>query len=539
VNHQEKQFWNIIGITQYPFQNDNPLPGISLHIHEVKYMKKKILTIAILIILAVTILDSGCTSENSTATASKDDALFTQAEKEFANGSFRTAADRYYEAYQQYKAEGNATAAKDAFNKASVSVRMTGEFPYNRSEIVALIDETFPDVPADRKEAWLPCNQSQCITSDGESWYFANTINNIRYHNPDLMREVTAKTGETPFYDQMRTIAVTRPSGSAGNYQNPITWEGTEHLSIPAGELPKTGTLRIWIPLPVETESQRDVTIISVEPARYVKSRTGTGADLGLVYLEVPLHEVPGDFLNFTARFRYTQYEQRFTIDPATVGSYNASDPEYQHYTISGKNIVITPEMKAKALEIVGNETNPYLQAEKIYWHVISYPYSTVPHMMLSASGTPESVYMLETGFGDCGTQSMYFAALCRSLGIPARAVGGYQLVPGHAGTHFWSEYYLPGYGWIPNDVTIAEGAEWAYNATDDDRYEYKAYYASNLDPYRYIIQKDVDIPITPDPGNVVMFDIVVQSPKAVCDTCERDPEFGLFENWSVTVKKV
>src|SRR5690606_39099912 len=99
---------------------------------------------------------------------------------------------------------------------------------------------------------------------------------------------------------------------------------------------------------------QRDVTIIAVEPAQYVKSQTGTDADMGIAYLEIPLDTVTGDFLNVTARFRYTQYEVRYTIDPAKVGNYDTKDLEYQKYTASGKNIVITPAMKAKALEIVG-----------------------------------------------------------------------------------------------------------------------------------------------------------------------------------------
>lgn len=499
---------------------------------------KRMPFIAILLLLAA-ILAAGCTSGQTSTPASQGDTLYAQAESAFAQDNFHAAADLYEQAYHQYKTEGDPVAAKDALNKASISVRMTAEFPFNHSEIVALIDETFPAVSAERKASWLPCDQSQCITSDGETWYFANTIPNIKYHNMDLMRAATKMKGETPFYDQMKETTFAPPAKGTENYINPVMWEGTEALSIPAGLLPKSGTLRLWIPLPVETDSQRDVTIVSVEPAQFVKSQTGTDADLGLVYLEVPLEQITGDFLNVTARFRYTSYQQQFTIDPAKVGSYNMSDPEYLKYTTSGKNIVITPVMKARALEVVGNETNPYLQAEKLYWHVISHNYSNVPHVRLNTDGTPESVYMLESGSGDCGTQSMYFAALCRSLGIPARAVGGYQLVPGHEGTHFWSEYYLPGYGWIPNDVTIAEGAEWSYDATDDERHQYKDFYARNLDPYRYVIQKDVDVPITPSPGNAVMFDIVVQSPKAVCDTCDTDPEFAMFDDWNVIVKKV
>jgi transglutaminase-like putative cysteine protease len=500
-----------------------------------------------LIVLAA-VLAAGCTSpgqapapatQTLTPADSPADSFFAQAGKAFASGNFHAAGDLYFQAYDQYKGEGKADRARDAMNKGSVSVRMHAESPYNRSVMIAMIDAEFPAVPAERKAGWFPCNASQCIESDGETWFFANTINNIRSHNMDLMREATAKIGQTPFYDQMKSIALTPYDGSAGIYVNPVRWEGTETLKIPVAQLPKTGTLRLWIPLPVETPSQRNVTIVAVEPAQYVKSQTGTSADMGLAYLEIPLESVTGDSLDITARFRYTQYEVRYIIDLAKVGTYDTADPEYKKYTASGNNIVITPAMKAKALEIVGDETNPYLQAEKLYWHVVSHPYSNVPHIRLSVSGRPESVYMLETGFGDCGTQSMYFAALCRSLGIPARSIGGYQLVPGHEGTHFWSEYYLPGYGWIPNDVTIAEGAEWSYEASGDDRHQYKDFYARNLDPYRYIIQKDVDVPLTPPAGNVVMFDMVVQSPKAACDTCDTDPEFEMLDDWKVVVKKV
>ena len=501
----------------------------------------------VLLIVLAYVLAAGCTSPQQApgpATQVSDpktpvDLVFSQAEKAFASDNYHAAADLYFKAYEQYKADGNAERARDAQNKASVSGRMYAEFPYNRSVMIAMIDESFPTVPADRKAGWLPCKASQCIESDGETWYFASTINNIRSHNMDLMREATAKMGKTPFYDEVKGIALAPYDGSAGTYVNPVRWEGTETLTVPASLLPKTGTLRLWVPLPVEAPSQRNVTILSVEPAQYVKSQTGTDAEMGLAYLEIPLESVTGDSLTVTARFRYTQYEVRYIIDPAKVGNYDTADSEYKKYTASGKNIVITPEMKAKALEIVGDETNPYLQAEKIYWHVVSHPYSNVPHVRLNAGKTPESVYMLETGFGDCGTQSMYFSALCRSLGIPARAIGGYQLVPGHEGTHFWSEYYLPGYGWIPNDVTIAEGAEWSYEASDEDRHQYKDFYARNLDPYRYIIQKDVNVPLTPPAGNVVMFDMVVQSPKAACDTCDTDPEFEMLEDWKVIVKKV
>ena len=74
-------------------------------------------------------------------------------------------------AQQNYTAAGNATAALHARYRATTAHLMTAEFPYNRSQIVPMIESKFPGIPADRKASWLPCNQSQCIESDGETWY--------------------------------------------------------------------------------------------------------------------------------------------------------------------------------------------------------------------------------------------------------------------------------------------------------------------------------------------------------------------------------
>ncbi len=145
---------------------------------------------------------------------------------------------------------------------------------------------------------------------------------------------------------------------------------------------------------------------------------------LGYVYYEIPAGAVNGDLV-LTADIAFTAYEQIFEdIDPAKVGEYNTSDPEYLLYTRSERNIEITDAIREKAREIVGDETNPHLQAQMIYYHIIeTYPYSHVPHASLDAREpkVAESTYMFETGHGDCGTQSMLFAALCRS---PRRATG-------------------------------------------------------------------------------------------------------------------
>lgn len=496
----------------------------------------------LIVLVAAAVLAAGCTSQGQQSSPkSAADAALAQADAAYAAANYHTAESLYARAQENYTATGDNAAALKARDGAIRSFRMTVEFPYNRSAYEEALLAAYPNVSAERRAGWINGSRIASIRSDNETWYFEENVGNIRFHNFDLMQNMTAALGQNPLYDPLTKYAFAPVNASVGPYGEPVAWIGTESVSVPRDQLPVNGTVKIWLPLPIETGPQTNVTIVSVEPAQYVKSSTGTGADIGIAYLEVPLSEINGSFLNVTATFRFVQHDQHFTIDPAKVLPYNTSDPEYQKYTASGTNIVITPAMKAKAQEIVGNETNPNLQAQKIYWYIVdTIPYSHAPHFRLMTSGIPESEYVLETGIGDCGTQSTYFAALCRSLGIPARSVGGYQIFPpGNGDTHFWAEYYLEGYGWIPVDVTAAETADWAYNVTDEQRHQFKAYYFGSLDPYRYIIQKDVDIPLTPNPpGDAVLFRAVFQNPITVCDTCQDDPEMLLIQNYTVVLKK-
>ncbi len=65
-----------------------------------------------------------------------------------------------------------------------------------------------------------------------------------------------------------------------------------------------------------------------------------------------------------------------------------------------------------------------------------------------------------DTRSGECGAHSFLTAALCRAVGIPARAVWGCMYVPLHGGVfgqHVWNEVYMGDAGWIPLDTTAQQ----------------------------------------------------------------------------------
>jgi transglutaminase-like putative cysteine protease len=463
--------------------------------------------------------------------------LLQSASIEYNNSNYMTASRLYKEAYKELNASGDMAGAREALNRHFLCDRMVIEYPHNYTTARTIVDETFPQVPAGIRSSWLEKNNSQQIETDHEIRYYENTVKNIRFHNLYLIRNFTLDSKHNPFFDEIRRFIFSNPSSGIGPYLRPTAFEVYGNLSIPKGLLPKMGTLRLWIPMPIETSPQSNVTVLSIEPSRYVRQETKKTSDIGIIYMVVPLDGLKDD-VNVSVKYGFTQHEQRFNIDPSKVRSYNTSSEEYKRYTRSEGSEVFSPEMAEKAREIVGNESNPYLQAKKLYNYIITtFSYSNVPHASISARGLPESVYMATTGFGDCGTQSVYFAALCRSLGIPARATGGLQLVPGLEGDHFWAEFYLEGYGWVPVDVTIAESADWAYNATDEERSEFKDYYFGNLDPYRMVIQKDTNIPFVPDPGDAEIFGMVLQIPTGTCNTSSDDIESIAAAHWKWDVR--
>ncbi|SHI44796.1 S-layer homology domain-containing protein [Lutispora thermophila] len=134
---------------------------------------------------------------------------------------------------------------------------------------------------------------------------------------------------------------------------------------------------------------------------------------------------------------------------------YFLSNPSNSKYILPGEKIESdNPQIKAKALELAKTGTIVE-KAKKIYDFVnLHIKYDTDPNY---ANKGALSGFI--TGRGVCDEYASLFTALCRAAGIPARVVEGYWLegeVKESKWTdvsdrrHAWSEFYLPGAGWIP-----------------------------------------------------------------------------------------
>ncbi len=479
--------------------------------------------------LGIVLLLAGCSTDRVSG-----EGLYLRAQAQDGAGAHRTALDLYTQAQPLLRREGNTALLGDCRRAIKRLSLILDSYAATERDVRDTLGRTFPGISEITLGRLLARIDSRQI--EGSRQYYQDFINTVIHLDLSLMQRLPEEMERNRAGYALLKPFVEQPGPAAGApFRNPRTYTATATYDVPRNLLPATGTLKIWQPVPIRTDCQTDVTIVSVSPPQYAKNPASLEGGLGDLYLEVPLEELAAD-LKIEVTFRFRHFEQRFTmIDPGDVGTYDRGGELYRTYTASGKNTAVTPEIAAKARDVAAGEQNPYRAARRIYDYIVDgLTYSHTPHGALGALNTPESNWVHERQYGDCGAQSMYFAALCRSLGIPARTTGGYQLFPGMEGGHFWAEFYLPNYGWIPVDTSVAQIANYLPELTAAERAAFKDYFFGSMDHYRWVVQRDVDLPFVPAAPEPTLLSMTLQSPALLCDTMDEIPEAVIWPHYRI-----
>jgi hypothetical protein len=484
--------------------------------------------------LAVIVL-AGCSSSSTVFTGQSQ---FDEAMTAELDGAYMRANRLYQEALPLLREEGDLAFLAEC----RLAVKRTGIIISDYSATEGMIRSTLSErfaMGEDQMNSLL--SRVDYLDMEGTRYYFEDFFNTVYNLDISLMQQLEEELARNRLGYTLLQPFVNTPGPDSGTpYINPIDYHATAIYNIPRDKLPLTGLLKIWQPVPIRTDCQTEVVMVSVSPESYVKSPASLDGNLGSIYMEVPLEGLSGN-VEIEIVFHFRHFEQRFTmIDPDNVGAYDPNSASYQEFTASGRNIFISPEIEAKAIEVVGGEGNPYRAARRIYDYIVEeMSYSHLPHGSLGYLDIPESVYVHNHQYGDCGAQSIYFAALCRSVGIPARATGGYQLFPGMEGSHFWAEFYLPNYGWVPVDTSVAQISKYLPELTDDQRRAFKDYFFGSMDPYRWVIQKNVDYPFSPPAPEPTVFSMALQYPAVLCDEMDGIPEEIVWSHYRIQFSTV
>ena len=496
-------------------------------------------TAAVLIIIVAMLVSFafGTTADNE----SQGESLYRQALALEEEREFSKAQELYTQALPLLREEDRDDLADDCAMRAERAMMFTITYPYTLDELKDLIGKAYPLAGAQEIDLWTAPQEVEHAFLDGEEHYFESAVSNLAFRHLELMRQDEAKLRTYDDLAQMvLRLADDKPESSFKQYHSPAVYRGTHTLSIPRDQLPKQGTYRLWLPIPINTGAQTDVKVERITPEKWVKLPPSFDQDIGLIYMEIPMENLQED-LNIQAVFTFTRYEQSFQIDPANVGEYDRDSALYQLYTRSYGNTEITPDIRAMAEKIAGGEDNPYLAARKLYDYIVhNVTYAFMPHFVLRPrTDLSESAYVHQYQRGDCGAQSMYFSAMCRALGIPARTTGGWQLFSGEFSSHFWSEFFLPIYGWVPVDTSFGQLALIPRDLSDEQRQIFIDFCFASQDSMRCVVQKDTDLALIPSARGYVLLPMAIQQPSIENTVPTGDLSLAFIEHWVLKSEKI
>jgi len=216
-------------------------------------------------------------------------------------------------------------------------------------------------------------------------------------------------------------------------YRNPRVYNvdySFELIPDPA-KIDRSKDLKLWIPIPREWDSQKAVKIISVQPPPHAEYEDPEHGHRMLFWDFGKGPEKPSYKVDI--KYRLESYEVHAEVDPEHIEPYDKTSKEYALYTRSTHTISVTPKIKELVKIAVGDEKNPYLQAERIFEFVrkkMRYKFVRHERGSVISSIVDFPVINQETGEeyyeGACGQYSNFFVALCRAAGIPARSDGGW-----------------------------------------------------------------------------------------------------------------
>ncbi len=201
--------------------------------------------------------------------------------------------------------------------------------------------------------------------------------------------------------------------------------------------------------MPRNLENQELLGELVFEPGPPVFGTDSWGQDIATFKRQVIK---PGERfqVGYTAKVRMG--ELNYILIPEKVGSLDEIPADIRSaYTIDGQRLQVGSELvQETSQKIVGDETNPYWIARKIFNWVIE----ALEYERIGGWDVPET--LIKRGTGSCSEYAFLFIALCRAAGLPARYEAGAMVRGDDASVddvhHRWVEVYLPGYGWIPID---------------------------------------------------------------------------------------
>ena len=272
--------------------------------------------------------------------------------------------------------------------------------------------------------------------------------------------------------------------------------EGTVSNTIDMTKYEKGKKIRLWVPLPHDSEYQ---TVDGIEYDAGNTSSVISGDDWGnqMLYVEWDENAEPADRV---VNIHFDVKREEVLRPELKEEDTEALPEEVKKYLEPSKNLPLNDQVKAKAMEVIEGKTTDLEKARAIYDWVIA---NMNRNEDVKGCGEGDVCALLDTTMsGKCTDINSMFVALCRASGIPAREHFGIRINAEDItkNQHCWAEFYLKGTGWVSADPADVLKAVLKNNWTkeQEETKEKQEYYWGNLDAERIILSDGRDLKLNP-----------------------------------------
>lgn len=369
--------------------------------------------------------------------------------------------------------------------------RIRKDFNKTSDDILKFIRKYYPKAEEKDLLKWEQDGSLEYKIIDGKKWYFARTASNLFRINKEAKKQKESVDG--PYKDPLDIFledyvpkAIDESKTKNLRLVKPVKMKLNYTVTVLENAVPQGEIIRCWLPFPREGHPRQvDIKLLGINSDEYVIASNDNLQRT--IYLEKVAQKDAPTIFNMV--LEVTNSAEINFIEQEKIKPYNKNSGLYQTFTAERyPHIVFTDKIKNLSKAIVGDETNPYLIAKKIFtWISENIPwagareYSTIENI---------SDYCITRMHGDCGIKTLLFMTLCRYNGIPTKWQSGWMLHPGEVNLHDWCEIYFEGYGWLPVDQSFGL----VQSSSEVEKY----FFLGSIDAYHLITNDDYSSPLFP-----------------------------------------
>lgn len=273
-------------------------------------------------------------------------------------------------------------------------------------------------------------------------------------------------------------------------YLDPRGYAATYAVGIAAAGAAGGVELYLWIPAVPETPAQRHLAEPSVNERPIQRDRAG----VGLFRFRDP---VSGESRELRSVYRIRRYAIQTIIEPSAVRAYRTDSAFHERFTGGDAVVPSGGNLPAIAERAMRGYVNPLWRARLTFDYVVArlQPVAAAGARIAPAGAGPMQVVAaaIDERRAAPYEYALTFSAVARAAGIPARPVAGY-LIDDSARTvpHYWAEFFLEDFGWVPVDPAMEAGAPLPARTADDAAVDP---WFGRLDSRRIVIAKGISDP--------------------------------------------